>query len=888
LATICIESPVCGLRPSRAARCATENFPKPVSSTSLPSVQPWLARRPLAGRIGYPIRLVGVGSAADPTIYRRLNDRQRAAPTSRTILDCLVATTFLCLALLLSLPPSIADAARGRDGGQAAPATKRKPTPPKPPTAEPDQLTSPSQLSSSNLAKELDSKGQVDPIAGLGIRNPVCDQLAQIRDRSTRLSCEANGSPESDYPTSNYGFDVFIATGVTHPVGSFTAAFVTILNGIWLGLIFVLKLVLELLGLAFGLNPFSDGPTMSRVTAGIGRFYRQVTDPWLSTLIVCGGIWFAYRGLLRRDAAGGVGGTLAAIAMLVVGLWIVHQPRESVGRLAELSNDVALSVISAPHSGSLRRPVGTYAEAMSGTWDRLVEVPFAGLNFSDVSWALGRPPPEAVKRADAFFCQDVGALALIATYQRLGSSQANEECAAFARKRYGKPDRVIDLYLRSSPGSPARGALWDYFDKSEGERYKTKVATQGGDGALTRLSMLALFAIGLLGAILLLAWLAIRLFSQAAIAFVLLLAAPLALFFPMLGDAGRHAFKTWGLTLLGSLLAKVIYAAFLSIVLLGISILGRVEGVGGSATGFLLSSAFTWSVFLKRAELVGWLSVGDGERHGALRLGLAGTTAYGLGRTLTRGTAGSLRGTARRGVAWSRERSAAGSVATRQTARGSLLDSARALADQRHHDALQTVAAHEAPGAPSLPLADRKQRSAPPRPAPKTPDLEGLGVGPSELSAPGPQSPGRESYREAKWLLAGADRNQRRSGSRWTERDLQRFAAEDRTLLETSRDPADHAHRAGIERSRFESLRGPERARAEAQIEKARKRDLQRLALDSEPPGRIVGRGRIALERVRQGAEGAAPMRREALRALRRERRAGEYLRPRRNLSRGA
>ena len=128
---------------------------------------------------------------------------------------------------------------------------------------------------------------------------------------------------------------------------------------------------------------------------------------------------------------------------------------------------------------------------------------------------------------------------------------------------------MIDLYLRSSPGSPARQALWEYFDKDEADRYKAKVAAQGGDGVLTRLSMLALFAIGLLGAILLLAWLAIRLFTQAAIAFVLLLAAPFALFFPLLGDSGRRAFKTWGLTLLGALAAKVIYAAFLSLVLLG-------------------------------------------------------------------------------------------------------------------------------------------------------------------------------------------------------------------------------------------------------------------------------------------------------------------------------
>jgi len=46
-----------------------------------------------------------------------------------------------------------------------------------------------------------------------------------------------------------------------------------------------------------------------------------------------------------------------------------------------------------------------------------------------------------------------------------------------------------------------REALWGYFDKEADERYKAKVAAQGGDGALTRLSMLALFAIGLLGSL---------------------------------------------------------------------------------------------------------------------------------------------------------------------------------------------------------------------------------------------------------------------------------------------------------------------------------------------------------------------------------------------------
>jgi hypothetical protein len=755
------------------------------------------------------------------------------------------------------------------------------------------QLTSPSQVGAGALASELGATGQVDPLSGLGIRNPVCDQPAQIRSRTTRLSCEADGTPESNYPASNYGFDIFITTGVTHPVGDITYGFATVLNGIWLGLLFVLKLIFSLLGLAFGLNPFASGQTMSQISGAVGRLYARITDPWLSTLIVCGGIWFAHKGLIKREVAAGVGGTLAAIAMLVLGLWVVHQPRESVGQLANLSDEVALGTISAPQSGSLSRPVGSYAEAMSNTWSRLVEVPFAGLDFSDVKWALGPPPPEAVEKADEKFCDDFGALALLAVLSNLGSDEAKPACANFAAKRYGKPKRVIDLYLRSSPGSSARGALWDYFD--DDERYKSKVAAQGGDGVLTRLSMLALFAIGLTGAILLLAWLAIRLFTQAAIAFVLLLAAPFALFFPMLGDAGRRAFKTWGLTLLGAIVAKVIYAAFLSIVLLGIAILGQVDGPAGSATGFLLSSAFTWAVFLKRAELVGWLSIGETERFASRGFGLGHFAAMRIGGRVAAVPTGAVRGVARRAAHLRRSRAALGAEATRETAKSSLQGSARALADQRYDEARETVSAAEAepasakPGAKAKSAANVKGKGAsqPVRADAKVPKAR---QGEAGAEAPSPTAPSAERQRRAKELLARVDRNQSRLGERWSDRDLKRFEAEDRELLQSSYDPADHAHRAGYERTQFEALKGPEREQAEQQIEKARKRDVKRAAVASEVPGRIVGRPRQGAERVRQGLEDlgdfGSSTRSEQLLRLRRERRTAA-LSSRRNLSRG-
>jgi hypothetical protein len=487
--------------------------------------------------------------------------------------------------------------------------------------------------------KEVGENGQVDPISGLGLRNPACDQLDEIRDRLTRVACETNGTPESHYPPTNYGFDTFIDTGVDAPMGTGLSIIVWLLNGVWLGVNFVLRCVFELLGLAFGLNPFGNGETMRQISSSINRLYSRVTNPWLSTLVVMGGIWFAYKGLVKREIGASVSGTLAAISMLVLGLWIVHSPAQTVGRVANMSNQVSLGVISAPRSGSVSRPMGSFAEAMSATWPKLIEVPFAGLNFSDVSWAMGPPPQEAVEKANEKLCDDVGTEALFEA--TTGSDgDVDKACEEYVRNRYGKPKRVIDLYLRSSPNSPPREALWQYFDKDKADLYKAKVAAQGGDGVLTRLSMLALFLVGIFGALMLLAWLALRLFTQAAIGFVLLLAAPLALFFPLLGDSGRRAFKTWGLTLLGATLAKVIYAAFLSIVLMGIETLGR----PGGAIGFLLASAFCWTVFLKRAELIKLMSIGgNGDGLGPLSVP-SQIAALALGRRVWRTTKGAVGG----------------------------------------------------------------------------------------------------------------------------------------------------------------------------------------------------------------------------------------------------
>ncbi len=813
-----------------------------------------------------------------------------------------LAALVLCLGILLAATDAqgASPSLGGETTWELAPEAKGPPAPEKKGPPGPKgkakkgrpKATSPVQAALADAGSGsgiLGDSGQVDPIAGLGMRNPMCDRPEEIHSKQVRLNCEESGTPEGKYPISHYGFDAFIDGGIDSPGGIVKEGFIWILVGIWIGLLYVLDGVLMLLGLAFGLNPFSDGKAMHDIAAALDRVYRTVTNPWLSVTVVAGGIWFAYKGLLRREFAASVSGTLAGIAMLIVGLWVVHQPAESVGWIAKLSDRAAVTVISAPHSGSLARPTGTYAEAMDQVWDQLTAMPFAGLNFSDAEWAMGPPPPEAVKRADEKFCDDAGALALLAILADFGSEQAAKACTQFARKRYGRPKRVIDLYLRSSPGSPSRKALWQYFDTDEADLYKAKVAAQGGDGILTRFSMLVLFAVGLLGVLMLLMWLAIRLFTQASIAFVLLLAAPFAVFFPLLGDSGRKAFKTWGLTLLGATVAKLVYAAFLSVVLLGMSILG---GVGG-ATGFLLTCAFAWAVFLKRAELVGWMSIGDAEIGRAVPP-LANFMATSATKGAARRVTGSAGGVARRTAGAAKQRWSDGSEATKETAKGSLAKGARGLADTRHREAQKTVARYEAehgaaPSSASAPKPEQREAGsrssgtshpAQPGAAAAAADTGGGGAAPSVEET--------QRYERAKRLLDRVKDNEEQTGQPWSDKDLQRFAAENRKQLLNSNNPLDHAHRANYERAELEELKGERRQQAEQEIRDATERDRKRLDVASETPGRVVGRGRRATERARQFNEGAGGERAAALERLRRERREAKHLYSRRNMSRGS
>src|SRR4051794_775167 len=83
---------------------------------------------------------------------------------------------------------------------------------------------------------------------------------------------------------------------------------------------------------------------------------------------------------------------------------------------------------------------------------------------------------------------------------------------------------------------------------------------------------------------------------------------------PALGDAGRATFIAWLKRLLGAEVAKFVFAIFLTVVLTASRVFGGLE-LGWFGT-WLLQAAFWWGIFIKRHEILEFVSGGLPGQHG--------------------------------------------------------------------------------------------------------------------------------------------------------------------------------------------------------------------------------------------------------------------------------
>jgi hypothetical protein len=473
--------------------------------------------------------------------------------------------------------------------------------------------------------------GSLDPTAVLGIENPLCGEPGKLSARQIR-NCRSSHSPEAAYPVGNYGLDVHVEAGgfissLFAPAVSFV---LQLLSVTWLVLLMMLKGCLIILGFAFSLSPFTDNRMLSQIGTGLTSSFNNLTSPWLSTLFVVLGGWGLYNGLVRRKTGETLAGMLMALAMMLAGLWIIHSPKDTVGRIAEAVNSASLTAVSAPSSGHVSTPVRSYNDAMASVWNQMTAVPFCAMNFSDVHWCMTAKPSDDALEAARSGLGDGDAF----TQQILSGLPSAPELATKALAQdlsglFGPAPTIRDLYLRFSPQSGPRDKLWEYYNGTPDDHVglplnigpqlnvgggtdgvaPDKVAMQGRNGVVTRMVMVLIFTIGLIGGLLLLLWLAIKLVTATASSFILVLATPLAMFLPVFGQAGRNAFTKWATALLGAIVAKLVYSGLLGIVLLGSSVIGSAIGQSSPTLGLIAVMSFWWAAFLARDKYLALFQV---------------------------------------------------------------------------------------------------------------------------------------------------------------------------------------------------------------------------------------------------------------------------------------
>lgn len=456
-------------------------------------------------------------------------------------------------------------------------------------------------------------RGQADPLRDLGAGSPSCRFGL---DGPARAACRASGSVLHDHPLSSYGLDVRAGWSVTDPGKSFSIALQSVGSALWTGLMFLLKGVLLLLEWAFALDLTAEAMPEARGT--LDRLQRDAFgEPWLLMGISVAGLWGIWNGLVRMRAVETMAGLAATLALFVGALVIVTRPAQTVGWAAATTNDAALGVMAAGTTGTTADRHGALADAMRAVWVGTVHQPWCALQFGSVEHCTKTTGDrERPTVGDVWLSYPAQSWQRERLFRLTKDGNQDDDGGVLDSLDITGDDRQLD-------DDVARLI----------EKKPERIGMQEAGGTFPRLALLAMVTIGLLGAAALFAYLGLRLLLAASMTLLLLLIAPAMLIAPGFGESGRATFLVWLKRLAGAIVAKLVYAVFLTVVLAAARVFLALE-IGWFGTWLVLAS-FWWGVFLKRNELIAFVAAGVPHREsGSMGQALSqGYYAWMLGRS---------------------------------------------------------------------------------------------------------------------------------------------------------------------------------------------------------------------------------------------------------------
>jgi hypothetical protein len=597
-----------------------------------------------------------------------------------------------------------------------------------PAPSAPEVAASPAAANTTPAGGETSSDANPnDSLVGsdvLSLSNPACSSDALTVWQAGR--CVRTGDPDIAYPIGDFQFDIHMSTGILHPINNIYGVLETILNTVWLILLYLLKYTLTLLSWAFSLTPFTNGSTLGNVHGKLTALYSDLDAPWLNAVYVLIGAYAAYLAFVRHRQSQAIGHLLASVLCILAALAVINDPSYFVGKPAGFANSFAQNAIAASdfaaHNDTAGNATSKFAGLTSQLFSTFATGPFCALETNDVTWCESPPSPleiktvQAITSGDKAFQQQAQALAADAASRVPAAQQKatyTEICDSLTTTSTSGLTRA-DLFLRYPPGSTPRDALYALYsgqnpdsgnavgdaiasvisgagsviaDASRGDILAVagdvlgtaasvagdalhlaisvvttpiddiagilglggesqpkalapnKVAIQGSSGVAQRVLVLGLTVLAMAGALLVLVWIAFHLLSQALLGFVLLFAVAPMMLMPAFGPSGRIAFGNWAKTLLGALLSKAFYAAFLGAFVLSLTVLQEATGTagnGGWGAPWVMQCLLCWGVFMKRKQIVGFFSIDPAYHAQSGSAGLGALRVFGAAYAASR------------------------------------------------------------------------------------------------------------------------------------------------------------------------------------------------------------------------------------------------------------
>jgi hypothetical protein len=705
--------------------------------------------------------------------------------------------------------------------------------------------------------RDRDERLGRDPFRAMGGGSPFCGrpELANAE----RRNCRGSGALSHPVRIDHYGFDIHIDTGVDNVAGNFAKGLQDIAQMLWMVLLYLVKGTTLGLEWAFSLDLL--GETMGGARRALERMHDQaIGDGWLFAAISAAGLWGIYRGLVQRRTSEAFTGLAATVALMVAGLVVVSDPVGTVGRASELANQAALGIVSGATTGSTQRPARGFGEAMRHVFDQAVLRPWCALQFSDVRFCLSNPR-EVIDGSD--LPKDPSVIAA-----------------------YARAPTVADLFLAFEPNGEddvdQRDQLYEKWKEKEGDRLQSVVRIQKEPSTGPRLALLAVIAIGQLGMVFLLGWLAMRLLGYGGLALVLLLVAPIMLLAPALGDSGRAAFLAWVKRLTGALVAKAVYAVLLAVVLIATGALAEIESLGWIAV-WLLQAVVWWTLFLRREEIIGLATARPASTDSRSLLQRAFYTQR-LTATALDAANGGKNAVGRQTIGRVRERRAATTAAVQAASDRSLRQHASSDLGQRRRDARDVLTrdqetAHDLKRAGEAVAsydtrAARAHEQGKPPPVPSAAETALLAHR-DWLTATRPSA---EAVANARDLLNRDQRNGSGEDGPVRRRDEAAYLRRRRREIDSL--PVDHESNlraAGIDPERYRHAQGPDRDRLRGEAERALQRERARLAVSPTGQDTPPTASQISKARATFASAEVRAARREQTRALRDQRRQARH-----------